>query len=487
MSPGATAMAVILSIVGLGTVIGLVARGRHRMDLEQWTTGGRGFGLVIVWLMMAGEIYTTFAFLGASGWAYSKGGPALYIIAYLSLSSAVAFLLAPAIWSLGKAHGLQTQADLFQALYGSRALSALVALVGIAAIVPYLQLQFTGLGIIVSIASFGSISPAVAMSVGAVLIALFVIASGIRAVAGISILKDIVMISVVIFAGIAVPRALFGGIGPMFARLVALHPGHLTMPGSTPAYGHPWFISMVLLSCLGQIVWPHSLGSIYSARDGETLRRNAIALPVYNLTVPLVFIVGFSALLALPSLPKGDLAFMAVVRAGMPPWILGFVGGAGALAAIVPASVMLLTSGALFAKNVVRPVLAPSLNDGQVAVLAQWLVIALSGISLWFALRSSSTLAGLLQLGYGMVGQFFPGIAVGMVGWRVGAFAITSGILCGLALLAFLITTQRDPFLGMAAGFVALGANFAVVFLLRRVGLPDSPLVEPGAAGVPGT
>ncbi len=46
------------------------------MNLEQWTVGGRGFGTVFVFLLMAGEIYTTFTFLGGSGWAYGKGGPA---------------------------------------------------------------------------------------------------------------------------------------------------------------------------------------------------------------------------------------------------------------------------------------------------------------------------------------------------------------------------------------------------------------------------
>lgn len=48
------------------------------MDLLQWTVGGRGFGLVLIWLLMAGEVYTTFTFLGTSGWAYSKGAPVLY-------------------------------------------------------------------------------------------------------------------------------------------------------------------------------------------------------------------------------------------------------------------------------------------------------------------------------------------------------------------------------------------------------------------------
>jgi SSS family solute:Na+ symporter len=307
----------------LGSLIGFCARGRHRMDLEQWTVGGRSFGLLIIWLMMAGEIYTTAAFLGTSGWVYSKGAPSLYIIAYLVLGNVTAYFLSPAIWRVGQARGLQTQADFFQVVYGSRPLGALVAVVGIAGIIPYLQLQLTGLGIIVSVASFGGISQALAMTLAATLIAGFVLASGIRAVAGMSILKDLLMVGVVVFVGAAVPHILFGGVGPMFARVAAAHPDHLTMPGPIPAFGHGWFVTMVLLSALGQIIWPHGFGSIFSARSGETIRRNAVILPLYNLTLPFSFFVGYAALLAMPGLADSNLAFMTVVKSIFPPWFLG--------------------------------------------------------------------------------------------------------------------------------------------------------------------
>ena len=56
-----------------------ISKGKD-MTLEQWTVGGRSFGALFVFLLMAGEIYTTFTFLGASGWAYSKGAPALYVL-----------------------------------------------------------------------------------------------------------------------------------------------------------------------------------------------------------------------------------------------------------------------------------------------------------------------------------------------------------------------------------------------------------------------
>jgi hypothetical protein len=69
MSPGAVSLTMILAIVALGATIGFLAGVRKKMNLEQWTVGGRRFGTVLMFLLMAGEIYTTFSFLGASGWA----------------------------------------------------------------------------------------------------------------------------------------------------------------------------------------------------------------------------------------------------------------------------------------------------------------------------------------------------------------------------------------------------------------------------------
>ena len=111
MSPSAIALTVIFTIVLLGSTIGFYAGRHHKMSLEQWTVGGRAFGTVLMWLLMAGEMYTAFSFLGVSGWAYSRGGPVLYILAYLTLSNVVAFFILPPLWDLGREHGLQTLSD----------------------------------------------------------------------------------------------------------------------------------------------------------------------------------------------------------------------------------------------------------------------------------------------------------------------------------------------------------------------------------------
>jgi SSS family solute:Na+ symporter len=490
MSAGATSLAVIIAIVALGATIGFMAGMRRKMDLEQWTVGGRGFGVVLLYLLMAGEVYTTFAFLGASGWAYSRGGPSLYILAYLTLAYIVAFFILPPIWEVGRKYGMQTVSDFFSVRYGSKYLAGFVCIVGIASFIPYLQLQLTGLGIIASIASFDSISRTAGMTISVCVLVAFVFASGVRAVAWVSVLKDILMVSAALAIGIGVPYIHFGGIGPMFAALAHSHPAHMTMPGATTNLGHTWFISTVLLTSLGFYMWPHAFGSTFTAKSGDTLRRNAVVMPLYTLTLAFVFFAGFTAVLVLPGLPNGDLSLLTIVRQSFPPWFLGVIGGAGVLTAMVPASIFILTASTLFAKNLYRPLVAPDMSDDQVAKMARVIVIVLGAISLYLAIYSSTTLVSLLLTGYAGVTQFFPGVVLGLYWRRVTVTGVFAGMLAGVAAAVFLMVSHRDPVLGLSAGFVALCLNFLITILaslLTSAGNGGfSAAVVPDAAVPPG-
>src|SRR5208337_2709986 len=111
---------VIIGLTALGALaLGLAAHRGHDMSLEQWTVAGRGFGGLLVFLLLAGEIYTTFTFLGGSGWAYGRGAPTYYILAYGSLAYILSYWLLPPIWRYAKAHHLISQPHYFRHLYDS--------------------------------------------------------------------------------------------------------------------------------------------------------------------------------------------------------------------------------------------------------------------------------------------------------------------------------------------------------------------------------
>jgi len=160
------------------------------------------------------------------------------------------------------------------------------------------------------------------------------------------------------------------------------------------------------------------------------------------------------------------LRFLTIVRKSFPPWFLGLVGGAGALTAMVPASIFILTAATLFAKNLYRPVFAPSMTDDQVAKLARVMVVVIGVVSLCVAIYTSTTLVSLLLVGYAGVTQFFPGVILGLYWRRVTAPAVLAGLIAGVATSVFLMLSHRDPFFGWSAGFVALCLNFIITILL---------------------
>lgn len=454
-----TALIIIFATIIISSFVGILAGRRVKMNLENWTVAGRQFGIIIIWLLMAGEIYTTFTFLGASGWAYSKGAPTFYILIYGALAYTLSFFILPALWKVGKRHGLHTQPDFFIKRYESRFLGVVVALIGVFCIIPYLQLQLAGLGMIVEVSSNGAVSSRVAIGISFVLTCAFVYTSGLKGAAWVAIIKDIMMIVAVLIVGIGVPYIYFGGFGKMFRALIEQKPNYLVFPGAAPQMDVLWVMSTVLLTGLGFYMWPHVFGSAFSAKSAKIVKRNAIIMPFYQIPILLIFMVGFTALLVIPGLKNGDMAFLALVNKTYPSWFMGFVGAAGAVTAMVPSAILVLFASTLLAKNVYQTGFNPRASEGKVMALSRFMVLVIMTFALFFAIFLPNELVPLLIFGYDGVCQFFPGVVFGLFWKRVTKIGVICGLIAGIAVVVILIFLGRDPFLGMNAGFVGLVVN----------------------------
>src|SRR5919112_6111593 len=471
-------LVIIFGSMLLALLLGLRARRGRDMHLEQWSVGGRGFGTIFVFLLLAGEIYTTFTFLGASGWAYGKGGPAFYILSYGALAYVMGYWLLPAVWRYAKENRLHSQSDFFVSKYGSPGLGVLVSLVAVVAMVPYLAVQFQGLGIIVSEASYGSISSTVAIIIGVAAVTAYVIVSGIHGSAWTSVVKDAMVLAVVVFLGLYLPFALYGGIGDMFHQISAEKPGFLALPSEGQSI--PWFISTVLLTALGFYMWPHTFGSIFSAQNARAFRRNAIFMPLYQLIMLFAFFVGFAAILSVPGLEgnEADLSLLRVSLQQFDPWVVGLIGAAGLLTALVPGSMLLMVSATMLSKNVYR-VVRPETSEETVGRLAKFLVPVVALVAMVFTITSALDLVLLLLLGYAYVTQLLPALLFSFMPnnfvtkWGAGA-----GIFVGVAIVTYLEVFQIKlrvvfPFLGSLGdtnvGIVALLANIVVLVAVSFV------------------
>ncbi len=488
-------MNIALGIIALSALValalGLAARRGVRMTLEQWTVAGRAFGTPLVFLLSAGEIYTTFTFLGGSGYAYGKGAPAYYILAYGTLAYILSYWLLPPIWRYARQERLVSQSHFFAHKYDSPWLGILVAVVGVVALVPYLVLQFKGLGIIVAVASNGAISPTVAIWIGAVTVTLYVMVSGMYGAAWNAVLKDVLILAVVVFLGIYLPVHYYGGYGDMFRAIDAAKPGFLTFKPSGQSV--LWFQSTVALTALGFYMWPHAFAALFTARHERAFRRNATILPLYQLILLFVFFCGFAAILKVPGLtgPDIDLSLFKLAIQTFDPWFVGVIGAAGVLTALVPGSLILLSAATLIANDVVRP-LNPGLTEDAVALIARSLVPALALVAVYFTLQGGQTIVALLLMGYAFVTQLFPAVVCSLMARNpMTKHGAAAGIVAGAAVVAYVTIkgssfTSLLPFLPTQAndiniGFAALIVNVVAAAAVSLVTRPAAAVVSRSA------
>ncbi|WP_425825896.1 sodium:solute symporter family protein [Streptomyces fractus] len=491
-----TALAILGSAFVLVLILGLLARRGRTMDLEQWSLGGRGLGSLLVFLLAAGENFTTYTFLGGSGGAYSMGGPMIYM--FSSICYVVFYWLAPPIWAYARRHKLLTAPDLYAHKYRSKGFGVLTAVVGVVSLVPYLVLQLKGLGIIVHECSYGRISQGAAVWIGVAVIAVYVTVSGLRGTAWNAIIKDTLMLVLVVGLGLYLPIHYYGGLGDMFQALSAAHPHFLTLPDH--GYSVWWYISTSLLFALGICTWPHMMPGILAARSAKALRRNAVITPAYQIVLVMVLVIGFTAVLKVPGLKDGDLALLSLAKDALPPWLVGLVGVAGMLAALVPGAMLLQSAAMLVAKNIYQTA-RPATSERTVGRLSRLLVPVLALVAAVLTFRGGEAIAMLLIMAYGFVVQLFPVLVASM--WRrnpvttAGAWA---GVCTGVAIVSWTTLTDATsasllpwaprPVQDLDVGVVAMVANILVLAVVsaatrHRAGHRDDDPRPAAATTVP--
>jgi SSS family solute:Na+ symporter len=415
----------------ISIVIGVWSKKGKEMNLEQWSVGGRGMGTLFVFLLSAGEMYTTFTFLGASGSAYGEGGSIFSIVSYGCIASIISYWAFPEIWKYSKKHKLISQSDFMAKKYDSPILGVLVAIVGIVALFCYLVLQFKGLGYIVDITSNGVISSKMAILFGAIGVTIFVMLSGIHGSAWTSVLKDILILAIILFLGIYFPVHFYGGIKPMYEAIEQAKPNFTILPEH--GMNLTWYISTITLSGIGMYMWPHSFPPIFAAKNAKVLRRNAIIMPLYQLILLFAFFVGFAAIIQIKGLQgsDGDKILLLLSKKTFDPWFVGLIGGTGVLAALVPASMILMVISTLFVKNIYQ-VLVPIRSESQIVKLIKFVVPFITLIGVYFTFKGGNSLFSIAIVAYNFITQLAPPFFLSLMKKKfVTKYGAISGIIIG--------------------------------------------------------
>ncbi|MGW6415704.1 sodium:solute symporter family protein [Streptomyces sp. NPDC055055] len=454
-------------------VLGLTAVRRHEGGgLDGWSVGGRSLGPVFIWVLMAGEGYTSFSYLGAAGWGYNYGAPVLYVVAYMSCGYAVGYVVGPMLWGYARKHGLVGLSDMAAHRYRRPWLGGVVAVLATVFLLPYIQLQITGMGVVVSTISYGTIGLDLAYFLAFAVTTGFVVVSGLRGSAWVSVLKDALVILTLGFLFVYVPLHYFGGFGEFFGRLVDEKREWLNLPGhggERSGYGVGWFASTTVLNSLTVVIFPTTVAGYLGARDADTLRRNAVWLPAYNVLLFVPMLLGTAALFVVPGLvgAESNLALFKLVTDSLPAWAVGIVGVAAALSSIVPMAVFMLVIGTMWGRSVLSRV--PRLRAREKG-LAQLVVVVAGALALLMTYTAPNTLVRLSLISYEGMAQLLPLMLVGLVWRRMTLWGGLSGLGVGVALVCALVFSGNDPLGGVNAGLLALAANLAVAVAVSLLG-----------------
>ena len=476
-----TTLAYLLITLAIG-----LASGRNVSNTpEGYVAGDRSLGFLLLYFIMGASIYSAFAFLGAPGWAYSRGAAAFYIVSYGTVGLLPWYFLGPRIAILGRRFGFVTQAEFFAYRFDSpKAIPAIMAIMSAAALVPYLVIQMKGAGYVFSVVTEGRMPEwaGAALAYGVVLI--YVARSGVMGVGWTNTFQGILMLGLAWGLGLYLPWKLHGGIGPMFRELAATAPEMLVAPGLDAA-GEPWgfgaYSSAVVISVLGFSVWPHYFMKIYAARSVRTLKRMVIFYPTFQIFLIPVLFIGFAGIMTYPGVEQADTILPTILMDLDLPAITVGLFCAGALAASMSSGDAILHAGAsVLVKDLEMPLRGVRRSPAAETRLIRWTALGMGSLAYYLAVGSEASLVSLLLMSYGAIAQFFPLMIAAMFWRRATREGAIYGLLAGCAVTLALNVWPDLALLGVHPGIYGALANVAVMVLVsRRTDPPPPERIEP--------
>jgi len=478
ISPGLVLGLIIgYSIVVL--VIGVFANlaSRERSESEYFLAG-RTFGLLVLFFTYCSTMFSFWYFTGSGGFWYRHGVGFYAHVPWTLFSSVMLYYFGVRMWLLAKRYDYVTPADMLAHRYESEAVRIVVAVVSIAFIFPYVLLQIKGAGIALEALTDKKISYEFGTTLMLVLVLVYTIIGGTRAVGWTDAAQGLVFFCVMWVVGIWMCVHWGGGLEGMFRRLADYSKAHLTLPGPKGAFTYPywfslWFISMIALTSPG--LWLR----IYAAKSAKTIRQTA-ALSVLALTLGYIptMLYAFTAIPEFPKIANPDNLLMAFLARHWPG--IGAVIIVGAFAAgMSTADSLLIATSAVTTRDLYKRYIDPKASQDRLMWVGR-VFVAIFCLIVWGVAIAMKNRGGLLImlgiLSYGGCAQLVCPL-VGALFWRGATkWGALVGTVAGVVSLIVLdnrliVLFEKPPVTCAHPAFVALVINavlFVVVSLFTR-------------------
>ncbi len=442
---------------------------RGLQSLDEWGLGGRSFGTWITWFLLGGDLYTAYTFIAVPAAMYSTGAvTGFFAVPYTIVLYPIVFLLMARLWSVSHRHGFVTPADFVKGRYGSRPLSLAVAVTGILATMPYIALQLVGIKAVLSVLGLGGsenwFMADLPLIIAFAVLAAYTYTAGLRAPASIAVVKDLLIYLVIIVAIVWLPSHI-GGWGSIFEAAQS------KMSGTNPATGKPVgsvipgaasfnaYWTLALGSAMALFMYPHAITGVLAAKSRNTIRKNAVVLPLYTVLLGFLALLGYVAIKAGTNAVGVDgkinpqLVIPQLFLDNFPSWFAGVALAAIAVGALVPAAIMSIAASNLFTRNIYRDFLKPNATAAQEAKVSKLTSLVVKVGALVFVLGMDQSAAINMQLLGGIwILQTFPAIVAGLYTRWFHRWALFAGWATGIVFGTWSAWAVINPVTGKHLG-----------------------------------
>jgi solute:Na+ symporter, SSS family len=432
----------VFGYLAVALVLGVLAGRRGAGDVSDFVAGERSFGPVVMYFVMGATIFSAYALLGTPQRVVERGSDAFYIIAYGAVGFVPVYFFGARVRRIGARLGMVTQAELVGARFESRLVTGLMGVSTCLAFLPYMVIQLKAAGLVMHAVTGWPTTVGAVIVYGVV--TTYVIVGGVRGVGWTNVLQGIGMIVVVWCLGLWIPQTLYGGIGPMFDRVLAQHPEYLTLPGPGPT--SPWqYSSEILVSILGFSMWPQVFMKCFTARSARLVKLSAVLYPTFLFfLVPLLFL-GYAAVLEggpaddtvlLWLLGHPELAASAVA--------FGFVVFAVLAASMSTGDALLHAGGSILVRDVLVRALGLRLSERSQTRIMRVVIIVMAVLAVCvLELAGDTSVVDLLLLAYAVPIQFLPLTLLGLYWRRANGVGARWGLVTGLATVFVLFACKH--------------------------------------------
>ena len=459
--------------------LGMLPARLSSSSVAGYVAGDRGLNTLLLYFVLGAAVFSSFAFLGGPGWAYSRGAAAFYILAYGAFGMIPFYFLGPRARRLGARLGFFTQAEIIGHRFDSRRLQVMVALLSIVALVPYLTLQIKGVGYILSVASHGALPEWAGALMAYGIVTVYVLYSGMMGVSWTSVFMGIAMMTIGWLFGLYLPWKFYGGVSAMFHAIATGPHAAMLVPPGLDAAGGPWdwwgYSSAIIVSVLGFCCWPHFFMRSMAAKDDRSIKLMVVLYPTMQVFMVPILIIGFTAVLMFPGIKPADtvLPFM-LQHAGLSPWLVGLASAGTLAASMHTGDAIMHAAGTVGVRDGIVPFLKRPLDDRQERRLIRVLILAITAVAYYFAVASQVSLVSLLLGSYGGVAQVFPVLIAASYWPRATTAGVGAGLVAGIAVnMLFLMAPDLRP-VPLHEGIYGLAANVLVLVTVSLMTRPVS-------------